>query len=289
MEEVNNSNKEKLITTPTSFYFSKSSSECKNPNFTSYLENYPNDISYKELMINQDEYKLYFGTERSLLKEIKDTEIEINFGPKVYLDTFTKCQFDRSLDNIEENSIIDILDNGQERPELESPSNSEEEDSDNTESKKEVLIQEDNIIVKEDSKFSFHINGNNSVNQMKYPPRLNMNNILHTSFNIDNEINTNHRSNNLSTSRIEKQGCIGCCKTKKTQKYGNASTFPIFNNQVPPYYTKRSTNISIKSLKLNDSIQKHRRRKSQFSIATDDLNYSKKLAEKPTSCRCVIF
>jgi hypothetical protein len=103
-----------------------------------------------------------------------------------------------------------------------------------------------------------------------------MNNILQTSYNIDNEINTNHRSNNLSTSRIEKQGCIGCFKTKKTQKYGNASTFPIFN-------------ISIKSLKLNDSLQKHRRRKSQLSIATEDLNYSKKQAEKPTTCRCVIF
>ena len=277
MEDVN-FYKEKPIHTQTSLYFSKSGSEFIKPILTSNgdKESKINDTSCKELMLNQEEFKLYFGTENIL------NAPEINFGPKIYLDTFTKCQFNQSLENIEENSIIDILEYGRDSPELPSQSITEEEASEKTESKKEIPPPEE----KENSKFSFHIN--NTANRMKFPPRINMNNILHTSYNNENEINTNHRSNNMSTSRVEKQGCIGCFATKKVPKLGNATTFPMYNNPVANY-TKRSTNISIKSLKLNDSIQKHRRRRSQLSIATDDLNSSKKQAEKPTSCRCMIF
>jgi hypothetical protein len=88
------------------------------------------------------------------------------------------------------------------------------------------------------------------------------------------------KSNNINSdnSLIIKKNAL-CCGRKQKKVINNS----IFSNI---FITKKSTNISSKSLKLNDSLSRWRKKKIQNLNKTDETNLDRK---EKVNCRCSIF
>ena len=91
------------------------------------------------------------------------------------------------------------------------------------------------------------------------------------------------RSNNFNNdnSLINKNNPF-CCSTKQKTKIANNS---IFSN-ILFTVTKKSTNMSLKSLKLNDSLSRWRRKRNITLNKSEETFYSRK---EKINCMCQIF
>jgi hypothetical protein len=126
------------------------------------------------------------------------------------------------------------------------------------------------------SKFSIKIN--NSKNQFEIPARLD---IIYT-----------QTSNNHCSNSPKKKSCIPfICSgnhvksnsKKRNSKSINTSMFSAGNNIT---HTKRSTNLSIKSMKLNDSLSKLRKRRNTINSNNEETVVN---GDKESACRCLLF
>ncbi len=86
-------------------------------------------------------------------------------------------------------------------------------------------------------------------------------------------------------SEIEKKNeRILCCNSKKIKRIKTANN-SLYSNNILNTQTKKSTNLSNKSLKLNDSLSKQRKKNMQQHPS---LNV-KKNTKSNENCRCIIF
>jgi hypothetical protein len=126
------------------------------------------------------------------------------------------------------------------------------------------------------SKFSIKIN--NSKNQFEIPARLD---IIYT------QTSNNHCSNTPKKKSCLPFICSGnqarSSSKKRNSKSINTSMYSVGNNIT---HTKRSTNLSIKSMKLNDSLSKLRKRRSTLNSNNEETVIN---GEKESACRCLVF
>ena len=213
--------------------------------------------------------------------EDKNNE-EQAFGPKIEFDNI---KHDNSFDSLEYDLCFELKSqifysvlNEEEKREIDN-SKLEKVDSRNLNNSKiflKKLINDSpqipkNLNVKE-SPFIFKFEDSKT----KYP---------NCSGNLTNVVKNKKtfRSNNFNSdnSLINKKNAF-CCSTKQKTKITNNS---IFSN-ILFTVTKKSTNISLKSLKLNDSLSRWRRKRNLTLNKSEETFYSRK---EKINCMCQIF
>jgi hypothetical protein len=229
-----------------------------------------------------------FNTTEFFLNELSQDEKEegAEFGPRI---NFQEINLEHSFDSLEYDLCFDLK-----SPMFNSILN-EEEMKDNDNSK---TIEMPSSIPQTNRKFSSKLNNDspqlpknlkirNSPFLLKYgteaDSKIQNQSAIMTEKNSEKRgMKTNFYNNDLSFNN--KKHTIFCCSTKPKTKFINNSFFS--NNFYT--HTKKSTNISSKSLKLNDSLTRWRKKKNMnFNLnKSEDTNISRK---DRVNCRCLIF
>lgn len=229
-----------------------------------------------------------FNTSEFFLNELSQNEIEkgAGFGPRI---NFQEINMEHSFDSLEYDLCFDLN-----SPLFNSILN-EEEMKDNNNSK---TIEMPSGLRQSNKKFSPIVNNEspqlpknlkiqNSPFFLKYRKEVdskiqNQSGMLTEKNSEKRVMKTNCNNNDLSFNN--KKHNILCCSTKPKIKFINNSFFS--NNFYT--HTKKSTNISSKSLKLNDSLTRWRKKKNMNINLnkSEETNFSRK---DRVNCRCMIF
>lgn len=220
------------------------------------------------------------------------------FGPKV---KFKEYNMNKSFDSFEINlefasseEVFDIqVSKGEDNFSEQDNSKSSQSSKSRDESKKGVdkILRDDNIKAEvhnfnglkthndqQDEQYMIKID--NSKNEFR-PPSIYTRNLY----------TENNQSNNniITTKDNEKRVSTGFCpcfqrNRKRIKSFQNTSTYSTGNVT----HTKKSTNLSFKSLKLNDSLNKLRRRKS-LSLNGEQLANNPNVHKEKIKCNCLIY
>jgi hypothetical protein len=197
-------------------------------------------------------------------------------GPKISIDTF---EMNHSRDSVEQELDLSEIEKMFDKENI---SGSKEELGSSQEQvmshKKREFHPKNKVDEFNTSQSKFSIKINNSKNQFEIPARLD---IIYT-----------QTSNNQCYNTPKKKTCLPfICSgnqvrnnsKKRNSKSMNTSMFSGGNNIT---HTKRSTNLSIKSMKLNDSLSKLRKRRNTINSNNEETVVN---GDKESACRCLLF
>lgn len=239
----------------------------------SLLDHFVNWENVNEKKLDLEEKYNYNLNDSQNTKKIihKNKEPKLNYGPII---TFEQIKFDNSFDSLDydlcfnlHSQIFQSIFNEEEKKEIEN-SNTEGIESHNNNlhnSKKNVLkMYYDSPQLPKNSKMTDSPFGHQSG--------------LMTDRNTEKRTFKSNYANSDNSFIIRKNHI--CCGTKQKTKVINNS---IYSNNI---FTKKSTNISTKSLKLNDSLSRLRKKKNHILNKSEETNFQ---SNDKVNCRCLIF